>query len=207
MANQVEPSVKPRVEDALLVEKAQADNQDSYAELIRRYARLVWVTIYGIVHDPVWTEDLVQETFIRGWEMINTLRDPSSFRSWLLMIARRKALQHNETLTRQGQIMEDLASRPTGRGSPQWATRPAVEESDAGDLPDRQAGLREQLHSVLRRLPDRYKVPITLRYLEGFNYNKIAEVLGLTDGSLRGLLNRGMKRLREELKPIKDKED
>jgi RNA polymerase sigma-70 factor (ECF subfamily) len=57
-----------------------------------------------------------------------------------------------------------------------------------------------KLHQALKRLPERYRLPITLRYLEGYDYNQIAGALGLTDGSLRGLLNRGMKMLRENIR-------
>ena len=50
---------------------------------------------------------------------------------------------------------------------------------------------------MLRRLPEEYSVPITLRYIAGADYDTISRQLGLSNGSLRGLLNRGMNRLRE----------
>ena len=53
---------------------------------------------------------------------------------------------------------------------------------------------------VLRKLPDEYSLPITLRYIAGADYETIGRQLGLTNGSLRGLLNRGMKKLREVMR-------
>ena len=49
---------------------------------------------------------------------------------------------------------------------------------------------------LLRKLPEEYSTPITLRYIAGTDYDTISRQLGLTNGSLRGLLNRGMARLR-----------
>lgn len=168
------------VEDILLVKKAQAGNQPAYAGLIRRYAQLIWASIYGIIEDPNWTEDLVQETFLKAWEAIKSLQEPAKFRGWLIMIARREALQHARKSSRQEQVIKDFASESS-----------EISEGDHNE------NLHQQLHSALRQLPERYRLPLTLRYLEGFDYNKISEVLSLTDGSLRGLLNRGMKMLRQ----------
>ena len=58
---------------------------------------------------------------------------------------------------------------------------------------------RQQVLAVLRTLPDEYRLPLTLRYLAGADYETISRQLGLSNGSLRGLLNRGMTRLREEV--------
>ena len=171
--------------EIMLVQRAQDGNQAAYEELIKRYSRLVWATVYGIISDPAGTEDLVQETFLKGWLAIKSLREPGKFRGWLLIIARRIALQHSQTLSREGEVLEDIASQP-------------VEEVN-NIINDDAEGLRQQLHQGLRELPDKYKLPLTLRYLEGFDYKKISETLDLSDGVLRGLLNRGMKLLRQKV--------
>jgi RNA polymerase sigma-70 factor (ECF subfamily) len=174
-------------QEIMLVNKAKEGDKSSYEELIRAYGRLIWSVIYGIIHDPAGTEDLVQETFIKAWQSIKALREPSSFRGWLVMIARRKALQHNELLKRREKTVDDLVSYPV-----------KAESSDESGNEE----LRRQLHWALRQLPDRYRMPLTLRYLEGFNYRQIADNLGITDGSLRGLLNRGMQLLKETMKEV-----
>ena len=58
---------------------------------------------------------------------------------------------------------------------------------------------RGRLLQLLRRLPDEYSLPITLRYIAGADYDTIGRQLGLSNGSLRGLLNRGMAKLREKM--------
>src|SRR2546423_10007827 len=56
---------------------------------------------------------------------------------------------------------------------------------------------RQQVLSLLRSLPEEYREPLMLRYITGADYETIGQQLGLSNGSLRGLLHRGMKRLRE----------
>ncbi len=70
--------------------------------------------------------------------------------------------------------------------------------------PDKNAELtelRQRLLAVLRSLPEEYRLPLTLRYIAGADYDAISEKLGLTNGSLRGLLHRGLKLLRDRLPP------
>jgi RNA polymerase sigma-70 factor (ECF subfamily) len=71
---------------------------------------------------------------------------------------------------------------------------------DSSPTPDEVVERREQrdrLLGMLRQLPDEYSLPITLRYIAGADYDTIGRQLGLSNGSLRGLLNRGMAKLRE----------
>ena len=59
--------------------------------------------------------------------------------------------------------------------------------------------MREQVLAVLRSLPEEYRLPLTLRYIGGADYDTICTQLGLSNGSLRGLLQRGLKLLRTQL--------
>jgi RNA polymerase sigma-70 factor, ECF subfamily len=53
----------------------------------------------------------------------------------------------------------------------------------------------------LRSMPEEYRLPLSLRYLAGADYDTIGEQLGLTNGTLRGLLHRGLKMLRDRMPP------
>lgn len=57
---------------------------------------------------------------------------------------------------------------------------------------------RQRVLALLRSLPEEYRLPLMLRYLQGSDYQTISRELGLTNGSLRGLLNRGMAMLRDK---------
>jgi RNA polymerase sigma-70 factor (ECF subfamily) len=169
-------------EELDLVRRAQSGDRTAFEDLIRANARLVWASVYGWVKDPAWTEDLVQETFLKAWEAIRDLKQPEAFRGWLLTIARRLAWRQSEVAGRS----EELPLVPD-RTAPVDAADP--EEA------------REEVQKALARLPERYRVPVTLHFLNGMEYDAIEKSTGLANGSLRGLVARGVAKLRAELAP------
>jgi RNA polymerase sigma-70 factor (ECF subfamily) len=160
-----------------LVRRARAGSRDAFTQLVRLHARLVWAQLQGMARDPAWVEDLCQETFLRAWRSIKTLEEDGSFRAWLLSIARRLCWDFQQ---REGRRPDVEASAPP-------PPEPAAEERG------------EVVRRALAELPERYRLPLTLRYLEGMGYEEISRQLGLTNGSLRGLLARGVKQLRAGL--------
>ena len=169
-------------EELPLVRRAQAGDRAAFEELIRAHARLVWASVYGWVRDPAWTEDLVQETFLKAWEAVADLKQPEAFRGWLLTIARRLAWRQAEVAGR-ADVMPTVPDRP------------------APVDPDDPEEAREEVQKALARLPERYRVPVTLHFLNGLEYGAIGKLTGLANGSLRGLVARGVAKLRAELAP------
>lgn len=165
------------MEDVERVRRSQSGDRGAFEELIRATARLVWASVYGQVRDPAWTEDIVQETYLKAWASIAELKDPTSFRAWLLTIARRMSWRHAE-----------LAGRPMP---------PPPETSTPTDADD----ARDQVREALTGLPERYRLPVTLHLLNGMDYAAISRELGLQNGTLRGLIARGTKKLRAALTP------
>ena len=162
------------------VRLAQGGDRAAFEELVRAYARLVWASVYGLVRDRAWTEDVVQETFLRGWESLADLKEPGAFRGWLLTIARRLAWRRAE-LTGREEIVPEAAAPVGSSGDPEEAC--------------------ERVQEALARLPERYRVPVTLHFLNGMEYGAISRLTGLANGSLRGLIARGAAKLRAELAP------
>ncbi len=165
------------MEDDERVRRSQSGDRGAFEELIRATARLVWASVYGQVRDPAWTEDIVQETYLKAWASIAELKDPTSFRAWLLTIARRLSWRHAEL---------------AGRRLP-----PPPEASTSTDTDD----ARDQVREALTGLPERYRLPVTLHLLNGMDYAAISRELGLQNGTLRGLIARGTKKLRAALTP------
>ncbi|HVR84109.1 MAG TPA: RNA polymerase sigma factor [Planctomycetota bacterium] len=164
------------------VRRSQSGDRTAFEDLIRAHARLVWAFIYGWVKDPAWTEDLVQETFLKAWEALKDLKQPEAFRGWLLTIARRLAWRQAELADRHDALPEPLElAAPAEVRNPEEA--------------------RDEVQKALARLPERYRVPVTLHFLNGMEYGAIEKSTGLANGSLRGLVARGVAKLRLELAP------
>jgi len=165
------------------VRRSQAGDRAAFEELVRAYARLVWAHVYGMVRDPAYTEDVVQETFLKAWRALAELKEPGAFRGWLFTIARRLAWRTAEV---------------TGRTAPMPEEAP---EPVAPADPEDPEEAREQVQGALARLPERYRLPVTLHFLNGLEYEAISRLLNMPNGSLRGLIARGTQKLRAELAP------
>ena len=157
-----------------LVIAAQHDDRAAFAELYALYAS----TVHGILLSRVPradVDDLVQDVFLQAMQRVRELRDPAAFAGWLAVIARNRAVDY----FRQARPTSDL-----------------VDDVPSAD-PDRTEALA--VLAIIRTLPEAYRETLTLRLVEGFTGPEIAERTGLTEGSVRVNLHRGMKQLRERL--------
>ncbi len=166
--------------DEDLVRRAREGDREAFEELVRRTSRLMYAKLYLEVGDPHQAEDLVQETFLRAFRAVGGLEDAGKFRGWLTSIAKSVVIDFYRRSTRQRRTAKELPPREGGKSD--------------------QADTREQIRRALLSLPDEYRLPLTLRYIDGADYAEITMQLGLTNGALRGLLHRGLKMLRRSLK-------
>ena len=176
--------------DESLVRRSRQGDRAAFEELVRRTGRLVFSRLYletGNVHRA---EDLAQETFLLAWRKIRQLQDGSGLRPWLFTIAHSVVIDDVRRQSRQK------------RGGGLTAVDAMDQVRDSGPSPDESAQReesRQRVLAVLRSMPEEYRMPLTLRYIAGADYETISRQLGLTNGTLRGLLNRGMARLRTAL--------
>ena len=172
------------------VTRAKAGDRAAFEELVHRTGRLVFAKLYLETGNPHRAEDLVQETYLLAFRSLRQLTEPKSFRPWLLGIAHRAMLDAAKRDNRQKR------SGPTVGDAP--LSLVAGQESDPSEMVGREES-RLAVLNALRGLPEQYRMPLSLRYLAGADYETIGLQLGLTNGSLHGLLHRGLKLLRERL--------
>jgi RNA polymerase sigma-70 factor (ECF subfamily) len=174
-----------------LVRKAQAGERAAFEELVRRTSRLVYARLYLETGDRHWAEDLTQETWILAYRALPRLNDSNRLRPWLLAIAQNVLA---EALRRQSR---QKRAAPARVGNHVLPDLPSPIPSPALDA--EQADLNHQVLACLRSLPEDYRLPLTLRYVMGADYETIETQLGLSNGALRGMLQRGLKLLRARL--------
>ena len=161
-------------DDARLVELARAGDRAAFGSLYSRYAPMV----HGILLARVprgEVEDLVQEVFITALQGLTRLRDASAFGGWLAAIARNRAADRHRRWRRTEELPEQVA----GRSHP---------EGDAMTI-----------LAAIKTLPEAYRETLVLRLVEGMTGPEIAERTGLSPGSVRVNLHRGMAHLRAKL--------
>lgn len=176
--------------DHELVRQSQQGDRSAFEELVRRTGWAVFARLYLETADTHQAEDLAQETFLSAWRSLRSLSNPEAFRPWLFAIAHSVLLDGVRREARRKR-------RATGKRSAELDLIAADQAS-----PSESADLREQRENVLaalRCLPQDYRLPLMMRYLGGADYDTISRELALTNGSLRGLLGRGLAMLREKL--------
>ena len=175
------PAPEPAA-DSSLVLAARAGDRSAFGGLYARYARMV----HGILLARVPAsdvDDLVQEVFLRAMPRLCDLRDVERFGPWLAAITRNRANDYFRQTRAVAQATESL---------------PEDEEQlpAASTAPDAQAAA---ILACVRSLPETYRETLILRLVEGMNGPEIAARTGLTPGSVRVNLHRGMQQLREKL--------
>jgi RNA polymerase sigma-70 factor (ECF subfamily) len=173
-------------EDAL-ARRAKEGDRPAFEELVRRTSRLVFARVYLESGDSHRAEDLTQETFLQAFRSLHQLKDAGGFRSWLLRIAQNIAIDD----ARRGRALKRVEK-------PLLPAQHTAEPDESLQT----AEARERVLAVLRSLPAEYALPLTLRYISGADYETIQAQLGLSNGSLRGVLHRGLKLMRERMESV-----
>lgn len=161
-------------DDTALVQRACRGDERAFAAIFERYGRMVHGLLLARAPRSE-TEDLVQQVFVIAFRSLASLRDPQALGAWLSTIARNQAADWHRRRPAEVELRDDVASRDEG-GS------------------EAEAVLR-----AIRGLPLAYRETLVLRLVEGLTGPEIAARTGLTAGSVRVNLHRGMRMLREHL--------
>ncbi len=168
----------------------------AFAELVRRYQSHVEKVLYHLA--PDWTDraDLVQEVWIRVYRNIRRLNDPVKFRGWLSRIATN--LFYDELRKRK------RTAPPLSLDAPLSVEDGEMDWEIAADTPgpDENLTTREfydQLNAAISDLPEAFRTTIVLREIQGMAYEEIAEITGVSLGTVKSRIARARLRLQTQL--------
>lgn len=173
----------------------------AFAELIRRYQSHVDKILYHLA--PDWSDraDLAQEVWIRVYRHIRRLQEPCKFRGWLSRIATN--LFYDE-LRKRKRISTPLsldAPRNLEDGEMDWEI-PSDNPGPTDDLITRE--FYDQLQEAIADLPEVFRTTIVLREINGMAYEEIAEMTGVSLGTVKSRIARARQRLQSHLQPYID---
>jgi RNA polymerase sigma factor (sigma-70 family) len=181
-------SVAERTDGQLLAEFMARRDAAAFEALVRRHGPMVLRVCQRVLHDPHDAEDAFQATFIVLLRKARAIAKSESLGSWLHGVAYRIALKAKASASRRhahekAVDEQALPTRPAGK-PPAEATWQEV---------------RQVLDEELSRLPEKYRGPLVLCYLEGKTNDQAAEQLGWSRGMVAGQLSRGRDLLRHRL--------
>ena len=157
-------------------------DEAAFETIVWRYGRMILGTCRRILHDHHDAEDAFQATFLVLFHKAASINRRDSLSSWLFKVAYRVALKARDR----------LGPRP-GQAE---LVEPAAPEASC-DLVWRD--MRPILDEQLNRLPEKYRAPLVLHYLEGKTVEQVARQLGWPQGTVTGRLDRAKQQLRKRL--------
>jgi RNA polymerase sigma-70 factor (ECF subfamily) len=159
--------------DALLVAQIRAGDEAAFDALMLRYQAPIVRYLHGLTGDAEGARDLAQETFLRAYRSLATLRDPATLRAWLYRIAHHQAcsLLRRRALVRWLPLPHALNAQTP---APEGATIAAARVSQA-----------------LAQVPLDQRAPLMLHLAAGFSYAEVAALLHTSEGAVRMRISRG----------------
>lgn len=159
--------------------------KEAFEILYNKYKNKIEYFIYNIVKDYQKAEDIAQETFI--YVIQHQMRENSSFKYYIYLVARSKALNYINVEKRRNEITEKYLANDDEQI-----------EKDVLDIITAEESKKELLESI-ELLDERYKNAIYLVNIEGLSYEETSKILGETLQNTKNLIHRGKKQLRKIL--------
>ncbi len=157
-----------------------ATKESRYEKLVTAYSPWLYRYAYWLSGEKTASEDLVQETFLRAWRFLDSLKDEGSAKSWLTTILRREnARKYERKQFKYSDVDTDsISMEPT-----EFDARPEV----------------SALRIALKGLPGKYREPLVLQVLEGYRLDEIALMFELPRNTVATRLHRARQKLRAVL--------
>ncbi len=177
--------------DEVLITLFQTGERDVFRLLVERYQERVRNIIYSIFHEQAIVDDLAQEVFLKAYQALPRFRFESSFYTWLYRITVNKS-------------RDELRKRKVRR----YFTLQPLDESTENEIAGKSEahGIKEDAQELvtegLKNIPEKFRLPIVLKDIEGMSYEEIAEIMQCEVGTVKSRLSRGRAMLRAALKPL-----
>lgn len=189
---------KTRDPDFELIRAINAGRRDLFQELVRKHQQSLYSFGYRMCGNVQDTEDMVQETFLNVFRYLKDFRYEAKFKNWMYRIAtstcikkrRRSKFAPESELSLDDFVPGDPADMPSEM--PSWASLPLDRVLNAE--------LSNQIKEAILSLPEKYRMVIVLRDIEGFSTDETAQILNLTAANIKVRLHRARLYVRDRLK-------
>lgn len=178
--------------DEVLVKRCLDGDREAFAEIVRRYQKQIYSLTFRLTNDFNEAQDLAQEVFLHLYQVLDKFDGRYKFFSWMYKVATNycyTALKRNSSNeVSLEKVIDFTPLRPATGNEPEehWEAR------------ETQRLVRE----AIKQLPEKYRIPIVLRYLEEFSYQQIAEAMGVPVTTVETRLYRGKALLQKKLKLV-----
>src|SRR5213594_3815779 len=185
-------------QEALFVSRLKANEDAAYDELVRMYSSPIYHVAYRMTGDAAEASDAVQDIFLKVFRNIGGFKGEAALKTWIFKIAFSEILNRLRWWKRRHRFSTvSLDDQPNGNG-----TGPGHSLASSSPTPEQVLQSKEQetaIQQALGRLSREHRSIIVLRDIEGFSYNEIADVLGISIGTVKSRIARARGDLKKSL--------
>ena len=181
-------------DDRELVQACLAGDQRACTTLVETYVRMVGTVIWRATGQRDVIEDLTQETFLRTFRALEYFDSRARLSTWIYTIAHNVAIDH---LRRTAGAKVDSLTLRTSEDDEQEREIPSASLDPEAQLSREQS--ERLVHDGLAQLPVKYRLPVVYAAIDGLDYPTIAKMLDVPLGTVKTLIFRGKRMLREEI--------
>jgi len=184
--------------DRELVFRAQAGDQQAFAELVERHAGKMYQLAFGLLGDRQDAEEVVQDTFVRAHRNLGGFRGEASFSTWLYRITTNLSRNKYKWNRRRGSGLKVSLSEPLPNLQEDLREDLAIADESLG--PDQlieQIELGGSITAALNRLPPALREAMVLRHVENLPYERIAKISGVRLGTVKSRLARAREMVKQ----------
>ena len=184
--------------DLDLVRLAQAGDVDAFGELVERNRRAVFRAALACVRSPAEADDVAQEAFVTAYRKLGTFRGDAQFRTWLLSITWRKAIDRRKSISRWLRLAVTPSRMETGEDSFDHMERVATSTRSQEDMfVDEE--LQQNVTRLIGTLPRKLRDALLLAGTGEHTYEEISQILGAPLGTVKWRVSEARRVLKKKL--------
>ena len=183
--------------DAELIQRVLDGDDTAFSDLVNKYQKSVHALAWRKVQDFHIAEDITQETFLRAYRRLSSLKEPHSFASWLYVIATNQC----KTWLSKKRLMHHSLDATNNSGWEKATYSSYVRAENERTSVEAQ---REVVKKLLAKLQESDRTVITLYYLGGMTYEEISKFLGVSVSAIKNRLYRARQHLKKEETMIRE---
>ncbi len=183
--------------DVELIQRVLNGDDTAFSQLVKKYQKSVHALVWRKIGDFHIAEDITQETFLKAYQKLSTLKEPQSFASWLYVIAANHCNAWLRKKRLRTQSLEDTSSAELEKAT---YSNYVIEENERATA----EAQREVVKKLLSKLQESDRTVITLYYLGGMTYEEISRFLGVSVSAIKNRLYRARQHLKKEEPMIRE---
>ena len=178
-----------KIHDEQVIGQILAGQTQAYGYLVQRYWKLALAIAYSRCQDSTVAEDIAQNSFIKAYVNLSTLRNRTQFVGWLTKIIHQQCITHHRR--QKNTVLIDAKNIDHIRATFAVSSNPGLTVEQVNCV-----------HHAIRKLPVDLQNIVIMRFVGGLSLRQIAEQIGKKYGTVRVQLHRAYKTLKEELAPL-----